>query len=488
MTEPTPIDSLGLDSSDPPKTSSRLELQPSLSDLVWQANPLSTARYQLSETEQKLLLYCIAMVGAKDSEFRTYRVNVAAYAEACGINTTVIYGQLKEAAKTIRDTPVMIPKHTSKDGKTVELYTSWFVEVECGTGYIDVMFAHSLRPYLLGVRSEFFKYELAIPLHLAGEYAIRLYQLCRRWKFRGSSGKIAVSELRMMLGLTVLDGKGNPVRERLEKYGDAKKWAILPALAEISRASDILVTMKEYKRPKTKLVESVEFLIRPNPAYQPDVSLPKLLPGAKVAALVDAAVEAMRQTLLTEFEFSPEQTRKVLGQHPLAYIEEKATIVRSEPRDNAGKSLSAAIRDDWRPGKKIEKKRPVKKATPAPVEPAKPALTPEEEAARAASVKETMAAFKAARKGGGPKVDPATPDGSAEVQGTPTANSIPWKAPDVETARNYRERMQRDLAEARRSKNPVHIAHFEEQLVQAEAELARFQGNSSTVAAEAELF
>jgi hypothetical protein len=42
---------------------------------------------------------------------------------------------------------------------------------------------------------------------------------------------------------------------------------------------------------------------------------------------------------------------------------DKAEIVRSSPRANAGQAFMAAIKGDWQKPKTIEKKKPVKKAT-----------------------------------------------------------------------------------------------------------------------------
>ena len=386
MTEPT--DSLEL--------LKLLEQQPSLQSWIWQANQLAVSRYQLGEMEQKLLLYSIAMIDGKDAAFARYRVHVATYAEACGIGTKALYTQLRAAAESIAAKPLLVVGHRAEDGKTVDLLTHWFSEVEFGEGYIDVTFPRSLKPYLLGVKSDFYKFELAIPLHLSGEYAIRLYQFCKRWKFTGHSKTIQVSDLRVTLGLIEIDQKGKPIKERLPKYGDMKKWALLPALAEIARASDILVRMKERKRPGTKLVEVIEFTILDNPAYKPVPGVPKLK-AAQVT--VDPAISKLTNDLQEEFGLSAAQARKAIAKHGVEYVQGKAEVVRAKPQKNAAAALLAALRDDWKAPKKTRGVA-AKKAAPAPLPEPVPVLTPEEEERARGEAKRLAAEFKASMKGG----------------------------------------------------------------------------------------
>jgi hypothetical protein len=74
--------------------------------------------------------------------------------------------------------------------------------------------------------------------------------------------------------------------------------------------------------------------------------------------------------LAKEFGLSGIQENALQGyvsREGLEYLLEKAEIVRSSPRSNAGQAFMAAIKGDWQKPKTIEKKKPVKKAT-APVD------------------------------------------------------------------------------------------------------------------------
>jgi hypothetical protein len=70
--------------------------------------------------------------------------------------------------------------------------------------------------------------------------------------------------------------------------------------------------------------------------------------------------------LAREFGLSRPQESALQGyvsREGIEYLLDKAEIVRSSPRANAGQAFMAAIKGDWQKPKTIEKKKPVKKAT-----------------------------------------------------------------------------------------------------------------------------
>ena len=346
--------------------------QPTRGHTLKQANQLTVARYLLGEQEQKLLLYAISMIDPKAKQFARYRIEISAYAAACGIDGHALNKQLWDAAQAIGRKPLIILNHKDKDGKVGDLCTHWFSEVFRTPGYIEVTFPPSLTDYLVDVQKRFFLTELGVPLRFKGEYAIRLYQWLKSWQFRGSK-EIPLTELRVVLGLIEWDAEGNVLKERLNAFGELKKWALLPALAQINKSSDISVGMREVKQPGSKRVEAVAFTILENPAYVPDPTVPRL-PGVRVAAPVDSAAADLLGSLQTEFGLTLAQARQAIVQHGVEYVRAKAAIVRQKPRQNAAAALISALRGNWQPAKSTTAPTPPKKAAPAP---APGASTPE---------------------------------------------------------------------------------------------------------------
>lgn len=105
--------------------------------------------------------------------------------------------------------------------------------------------------------------------------------------------------------------------------------------------------------------------------------------------------------LANEFGLSKSQVRTVESYVPVpgeTYIEEKAALTRSEERKNAGGFFMKALRDDYKPKKRIEKQKAEKPAVQGEFLIASD-LTDEERAANIAKLRE---AKKAAKEAGPP--------------------------------------------------------------------------------------
>ncbi len=114
-----------------------------------------------------------------------------------------MYRELRELAKSLKQKPLIIPNHfDTQTGTYLDLVTSWFDTAYVdrnGAGYFAVTISQVLKPYLLQVKREFFRFRLLHVMQLRSSYAIRLYQWAKRWEFRKNM-EISVQELRNVLG------------------------------------------------------------------------------------------------------------------------------------------------------------------------------------------------------------------------------------------------------------------------------------------------
>jgi plasmid replication initiation protein len=206
--------------------------QPGRTTIVWQQNRLAEARYELTAREQKLVLYVISMIEPEDESFKLYKINVKHFANLSGLDSNALYNELREVALQIKSKPLVIQGHLEPgDPNPTELITSWFADVVIqanGDGYFGVSISERLKPYLLQVKREFFKYRLAYVLHLRSGYAIRLYQWAKRWQY-SIKRRITIDELRVVMGTVELTPKGSIKKTLLALYKDFKKRALLPA-------------------------------------------------------------------------------------------------------------------------------------------------------------------------------------------------------------------------------------------------------------------
>ncbi len=152
--------------------------QPCDHTVVWQSNQLAEARYELSPREQKLVLYVISMIEPEDEDFKRYVVNVADFAKLAKLSKNELYRELRDLAENLKSKVLVVPNHyDAETGKHVDLVTSWFSDALItanGQGYFAVEISRNLKPYLLKVKREFFRFQLQQVMQMRSAYAIRL--------------------------------------------------------------------------------------------------------------------------------------------------------------------------------------------------------------------------------------------------------------------------------------------------------------------------
>jgi plasmid replication initiation protein len=390
--------------------------QPDRTTVVWQQNRLAEARYELTAREQKLVLYVISMIEPEDESLKLYKINVKHFAEIAGLDSNALYKELREVALQIKSKPLVINGHIEPgDTNPTELITSWFADVVLqanGDGYFGVSISERLKPYLLQVKREFFKYRLAYVLDLRSGYAIRLYQWAKRWQYCGKR-RISIDELRVVMGTIELTPKGKINKTLLALYKDFKKRALLPSVAEINEKTDIFVSFVENKIRGAKTVESLTFTITENANASKLESVPIPRPPQLELELAepneDAESEAANflRKLKEDFGLSAPQV-KIIQQYiqtnGMAYIEEKIAVVNSEPRPNAARTFLAALKGDW---KLPVKRKPPPKPKPQPPTQEQPPEMSGDELLK--SREKTRAILNELKKSlrGGPKEDAA---------------------------------------------------------------------------------
>ena len=352
--------------------------QPGDNTVVWQSNQLAEARYELSPREQKLVLYVISMIEPEDEDFKRYVVNVSDFAKLAKLSKSELYKELRDLAENLKSKVLVIPNHFDPDtGKHVELVTSWFSDALItanGQGYFAVEISRNLKPYLLKVKREFFKFRLQQVMQMRSAYAIRLYQFAKRWEFKRKY-LVSVTELRGIMGALHPAGRGK-TKAALGNYADFKRRAVQTAVDEINAKSDIFLSFVEIKARGSKAVESLDFTIAPraNPAGIETLALP-VTPQMELeleregdAIEEDRAVGAVK----ARYGLSEKQAEAVRGYYRrkgAEYVAEKTAVVDSQKRPNVAQSLLAALRDDWQPSRRAPASAPAAKPKAEPAGP-----------------------------------------------------------------------------------------------------------------------
>ncbi len=149
------------------------------------------------------MLYVISRIEPKDEDSRRYVVNVANFTKLAKLSKNKLYRELRDLAENLKFKVLVVPNHfDAETGKHVDLVTSWFSDAFItanGQGYFAVEISRNLKPYLLKMKREFFRFQLQQVMQMRSAYAIRLHQFAKRWEFKRRF-TVSVVELRGIMG------------------------------------------------------------------------------------------------------------------------------------------------------------------------------------------------------------------------------------------------------------------------------------------------
>ncbi len=320
------------------------------------------------------MLYIISQISSDDLVMPEITIDIAEYARIMGLEKFSLYRQLRESTTGLLTKKIEIPNHIDSKGRKVTLAATWLSTAELDDdqrGFIRVTIAPVLKPYLLQVKREFFRFELQHVAKLDSSYGIRLYLLLKRWQYKGEF-TLTVQDFREMFRI---DGHS--------QYGDLRKRAICPAVEECNAKTDIVVSFTEIKAPKSKAVAALRFVVA-NKEVPPPVGEAVLVPVAETMDLFEKPVGrspvSLAEVVATKYALSQIQKEQVTGyltSHGEPYVLEKMRITDSGRRDNPAAFFMAALKKDFQPPKiqtPPAKKKAPKTSTPSPPPPEDPGL------------------------------------------------------------------------------------------------------------------
>lgn len=225
------------------------EIVKAQSQFVVMGNDLiQKSRYQLTLTEQKLVLFMISKITPYDEPYTEYTFSYKEFEAVCNLNKGG--GKSKrlviDAMKGLKAKPVEI-----RLSKKQRVITSWFNDavIDIETQTIKVSFSKYLTPYLYNLKSFYtqFPYENVLPMD--SKYGIRLYEYLVSIKSKGYKQQISLDELRERCG----------TGDKYPKYKDFRVYVLEPALKDINTYTDIGVEIREVKTGRS--VSHIEFVI-----------------------------------------------------------------------------------------------------------------------------------------------------------------------------------------------------------------------------------
>jgi hypothetical protein len=193
---------------------------------------------KLNLADRRLFDLLIAQVDPFDEaeEFPMTKIDVTEYQR---INGLVVDGgrafePLKRSVTVLLSTVLELPSSSQPRGMSMFQVLTEGAYVK-GEGWIKVRLHKHLKPYLCGLKSEFFKHRLEVIGRLHSTYALRLYKYVKSKEVQNVKiARLTIEEMRSVLH--VEDGK-------LSMPGDLQRKAITPAVAGVNAGTDMAVSV-----------------------------------------------------------------------------------------------------------------------------------------------------------------------------------------------------------------------------------------------------
>ena len=205
--------------------------------IVKDNNLIRHTRYDLTLSEQKILIYIISKIVAEDKDFKHVKFKILEYCDIAGIKRGGSeYEYIKDSIQSLRNKSWWI-----KVGKRDTLF-SWLdtAVIEENTGEVDIVLSESLRPYLLDIKGNFTKYELINILVLHSKYSVRLYEIFKSYLWL-HKWKVGLTEFRELIN----------IESKYEDYTEFKRNVIQPSIKEINKYTDLQIDFKSIKKGRS---------------------------------------------------------------------------------------------------------------------------------------------------------------------------------------------------------------------------------------------
>lgn len=202
-------------------------------ELVIKSNQVIEASYQLSATEQRIVLAAISKIGRDTviTDDEIYKVTVEDI-KRLGIHEKTAYRDLKDGVNRLYDRSINL----AIDDESIKMRWVQSIRFLDSKSIVGIRFTKEILPFISNLSREFTKYSLSDIAGMNSAYAIRIYELLSQYRTIGKR-EIYVEDLRKMLEL----GKRYPL------FADLKRWVIDTAVDQINENSPIQVNYEQRK-------------------------------------------------------------------------------------------------------------------------------------------------------------------------------------------------------------------------------------------------
>lgn len=215
--------------------------------LVTKRNDLITARFiDMSYEELRLIDMLVSLIQPTDIDFKPYKFDISYLMEFLGVDDPDKYITIPKVTKRLMSDVIEI----KEKNKIIQVPFPWlsYAEYDKTTGTVTLKLNPVLKPYLLGLKSNFTRHKVFYSQILKkSKYSLRLYQILKRYEYEDNDPVIDLEELKYMLDTDY------------KEYKDFRRRVLEPSQKAINNKSDILFKYEEIKEKRK--VMSLKFII-----------------------------------------------------------------------------------------------------------------------------------------------------------------------------------------------------------------------------------
>ena len=296
------------------------------------SNDLVEAKYRLSALEQKVIHLLLAQIDLSDDDLKYYSLNVSDFLKIFNNNNYV------RDIKRVLD-ELLVTKIEIQSSNAV-LKTTWFASAQYFEGgKIEIEFSRKLKPYLIGLKKSFTKYNLNYIIEFKSGYSIRMYQLLKQYQ------KIGVREIELLVLKKYLQ-----IEKQYERYSHFKEKVINVAYDEINKNADISFTFEEIK--KGRKVDRIRFYITSNKHMELE-DVPKGKKEQKEQSTgeeidIDDLIDQLREIIHEKLKTKEYKAILEAANNDIELVQAKYQIAKKQKKiDNLVGWLMKAIEEDY---------------------------------------------------------------------------------------------------------------------------------------------
>ena len=204
--------------------------KPNKKALVVRRNDLIFGSLKLSLQEMRLFLWLVSEVGKDDEDFKRYRIAVSDFCELVGLEGQDLYGRMSEITGNMIKRVVKLHDIDEKVLRQRPLVSA--ADYRYGEGFVELELHRDLKPYLLNLKEQFSQINLETAIRLKSFYSIRLYEILKAEEYKGPTMRIAVAELRRLMGVEV---------DQYDRWDNFKARVLEPASKELNNRTELAV-------------------------------------------------------------------------------------------------------------------------------------------------------------------------------------------------------------------------------------------------------